>query len=155
MHIHDIMKAADYRMVQGRDWLWDFLGKDCREVIFESYGLHEINEHYPVSAVFHCASGEVRMLTVERGITEPALRWMAPRVHDAYMDSCAQTGQEPWQEPGITWLTDPADILSEILPALHPERRPDDNDNSYLYESNDMQMITEVEEPTSDIRINE
>lgn len=146
MHIHDILIAADYRMAQGRDWIWDFLGKDCREIMFESYGPPRSDEHYPVSAVFHCATGEVRMLTIEYGETKPALRWMHPSVHAAYEAACGMAKQQPWQEPFMIWVHDAQQILGEIPLALHPERRADDNDNSYLLESDDIQMFTEFEE---------
>lgn len=146
MHIQHILTAADHRMAQGRDWIWDFLGRDCREIMFESYGPPRSDEHFPVSAVFHCATGEVRMLTIEYGDGRPSLRWMHPSVHDAYVAACGMAKQEPWQEPFMTWITDPQQMLDEILPALHPERRPSDDDVSYLYEGEDAQMMAEFEE---------
>ena len=155
MHIHDILKTADYRMAQGRDWIWDFLGRDCREIMFESYGPPAADEHFPVSAVFHCATGEVRMLTVEYGDAKPALRWMHPDVHDAYVHACGLADQEPWKEPFMTWISDPLEIMREIRPALHPDRRASDDDLSYMYESKDVQMLTEMDHlPVSSAIIN-
>lgn len=136
MHIHQVMTAAHYRMVEGRDWLWDFLGRDCREILFESWGLHESDEHYPVSAVFNCASGEVRQLTVETG--DRAWRWMHPTAHAGYVLACRDLGEQPWAEPGIEWINDPAVMIEKIAAALHPERRPDDADESYRWEGGDL-----------------
>jgi len=141
MHIHEVMAAADYRMVEGRDWLWDFLGRDCREIIFEQYGLHESDEHFPVSAVFHCATGTVRQLTVE---TENQVhRWIDPECEPGYVLACSDIGEKPFREPGVTWTRDAAEILGRIRPALHPERRPDDTDESYRWEGSELEMITE------------
>jgi hypothetical protein len=138
MHIHDIMAAADYRMVEGRDWLWDFLGKDCREVLFESWGLHDGNEHFPVGAVFNCATGAVKQLTVETA--QGAWRWMSPECHAGYILACADLGEQPWHEPGLTWISDAAEILGIIAAALHPERRPDDADESYRWAPSETEM---------------
>lgn len=155
MHINDINAAADYRMVQGRDWIWDFLGRDCREVMFESYGPPRHDESYPVSAVFHCGSGDLRMLTVEHGPELPAHRWIAPSCVDAYLEACELGGYVPWAEIGITWVGDIHEIVSMIRPALHPDRRPSDDDLSYLYEAGDVQMMTEmVDGPPGDVRVN-
>ena len=133
MHIDQVMTAAHYRMVEGRDWLWDFQGKDCREVLFESWGLHDSNEHFPVSAVFHCDSGAVRQLTVET--KDGAWRWMAQQCHAGYILACADLGEQPWQEQGLTWVSDAAEILGMIAAALNPDRRPDDADESYRWSS--------------------
>lgn len=152
MHIHDVMKAADYRMVQGRDWLWDFLGKDCREILFESYGLHESDEHYPVDAVFHCATGDVRQLTVQM----PDLkvhRWMATDTHAGYVLACRDLGKTPYKEPGINWIEDAADIIKLITVALHPERRPDDADESYRWEGHDIDGSV-ARDNIGDVKIN-
>jgi hypothetical protein len=152
MHIHDVMKAADYRMVQGRDWLWDFLGKDCREILFESYGLHESDEHYPVDAVFHCATGDVRQLTVQM----PDLkvhRWMATDTHAGYVLACRDLGETPYKEPGINWIEDAADIIKLITVALHPERRPDDADESYRWEGHDIDGSV-ARDNIGDVKIN-
>jgi len=146
------MQAADYRMVQGRDWLWDFLGKDCREVLFESYGLHESHEHFPVDAVFHCATGDVRQLTVQM----PNLmvyRWMAPAAHAGYVLACKDLGETPYKEQGINWIETDADIIKLIAIALHPERRPDDTDESYRWEGSDLYMDT-VLDSVGDVNVN-
>ena len=152
MHIHEIMAAADYRIVQGRDWLWDFLGKDCREILFESYGLHESDEHYPVDAVFNCATGDVRQLTVQM----PDLkvhRWMATDTHAGYVLACRDLGETPYKEPGINWIEDAADIIKLITVALHPDRRPDDADESYRWEGSELDMDV-VHNDIGDVKIN-
>jgi hypothetical protein len=151
MHIHDVMAAADYRMVEGRDWLWDFLGKNCREILFESWGLHDHNEHFPVSAVFDCQSGEVKQVTVET--EQAAWRWMSADCHAGYVLACADLGADPWREPGITWINHAAEMLSKIAPALHPERRPDDRDESYRWEAGELPGNT-VRNSTGDVDIN-
>jgi len=152
MHIHEIMQAADYRMVQGRDWLWDFLGKDCREILFESYGLHESDEHYPVDAVFHCATGDVRQLTVQLPDLK-VYRWMAPDAHAGYVLACRDLGEAPYNEPGLTWISDADEIIKLITQALHPERRPDDSDESYRWEGSELEMDV-VRNDTGDVKIN-
>ena len=152
MHIDQVMTAAHYRMVEGRDWLWDFLGKDCREVLFESWGLHDSNEHFPVSAVFHCDSGAVRQLTVQM----PDLkvhRWMATDTHAGYVLACRDLGETPYKEPGINWIEDAADIIKLITVALHPERRPDDADESYRWEGHDIDGSV-ARDNIGDVKIN-
>jgi hypothetical protein len=126
-------------MVQGRDWLWDFLGKDCREVLFESWGLHESDEHYPVDAVFHCATGDVRQLTVQMP-NMLVYRWMTPDAHAGYVLACKDLGETPYKEQGLNWMDDAADIIKLIAIALHPERRPDDADESYRWEGSELEM---------------
>ena len=152
MHIHDVMAAADHRMVQGRDWLFDFLGKDCREVIFESYGLHDSDEHYPVDAIFCCTDGSVRQITVVLDDAK-SWRWMDPACHAGYILACADAGVEPWAEPDIVWLHDPQQILPLIRPALHPERRPSDADESYRW-IQDGEGFEERDEQPGDVSIN-
>lgn len=154
MHLHEVILAADYRMVQGRDWIWDFLGRDCREVMFESYGPPNHDESYPVSAVFHCGTAAVMMLTVERGHTSTADRWMDPGCRESYLEACRLGGHEPWAEPGIRWVHDEAEIIAGVRQALHPERRPSDDDVSYLYEGGDAQMLTEIVDAPGDVRVN-
>ena len=151
MHIHDIMAAADYRMVEGRDWLWDWLGRGCREVLFESWGLHDSDEHFPVSAVFHCETGAVRQVTIETATG--AWRWMDAECHAGYVLACADLGEKPWAEPGLNWIEDADTIVAMIAPALHPERRPSDTDESYRWDSGDIDMDVEHEE-TGDIAVN-
>jgi hypothetical protein len=139
MHINQVMIAADYRMVEGRDWIWDFLGKDCREILFESWGLHEQDEHYPVDAVFHCATGDVRQITVQMpNLT--VYRWMAADAHAGYVLACRDLGETPYREAGLIWIDDAAVIIKMIEAALHPERRPDDADESYRWEGNQLEM---------------
>ena len=151
MHIHEVMAAASYRMVEGRDWLWDWLGKDCREILFESWGLHDSNEHFPASAVFNCNTGAVRQVTIETATG--AWRWMDPSCHAGYVLACADLGEQPWQEPGLTWISDSLEILGMIAAALHPERRPDDADESYRWEGGDLQGDTDQDQQ-GDVQIN-
>ena len=151
MHIHDVMAAAHYRMVEGRDWLWDWLGKNCREILFESWGLHLSNEHFPVSATFSAADGSVKQLTVETGAG--FYRWIAPDCHPGYILACTDLGEKPWAEPGLNWIEDADTIVAMIAPALHPERRPSDTDESYRWDSGDIDMDVEHEE-TGDIAVN-
>jgi hypothetical protein len=145
------MAVAHYRMVEGRDWLWDFLGKNCREILFESWGLHDSNEHFPVSATFSADDGSVKQLTVETGTG--FYRWMDPSCHPGYILACADLGEKPWAEPGLTWIEDAETIVAMIAPALHPERRPSDTDESYRWDSGDIRMDIEREE-TGEVRVN-
>lgn len=151
MHIHEVMAAAHYRMVEGRDWLWDWLGRDCREILFESWGLHDSNEHFPASAVFHCETGAVRQVTIETAAG--AWRWMDPKCHAGYILACADLGEQPWREPGLTWISDGSEILSMIAAALHPERRPNEADESYRWEGSELQGETDRDQQ-GDIQIN-
>ena len=132
MHIHEVLAAADHRMVSGRDWMFDFLGKDCREILFEAYGHHDGSEPYPVDAVFCCADGSVRQLTVVLDETR-SWRWMDPACHAGYIMACADAAVEPWGEPDIVWLQDAGEMLNLVRPAIKPERRPDDADESYRW----------------------
>ena len=152
MHIHQVMAAANYRMVEGRDWIWDFLGKNCREVLFESWGLHESDEHYPVDLVFNCDTGDVRQLTIQQQDLT-VHRWMAPDAHAGYVLACRDLGETPYQEQGINWVESEAAILSMITSSLHPERRPDDTDESYRWEGSDLDMDT-VRDSVGDVNVN-
>ena len=151
MHIHQIMAAADYRMVEGRDWIWDFLGKNCREIMFESWGMRDSNEHFPVSATFSADDGTVKQLTVET--SNGFYRWIDHSCHAGYLLACRDLGEQPWAEPGLTWISDADSILAMIASALHPERRPSDTDESYRWDSGDIDMDVEHEE-TGDIAVN-
>jgi len=151
MHIHEVMAAADYRMVEGRDWIWDFLGKNCREILFESWGPHDSSEHFPVAATFSANDGAVKQLTVE---TDSGFyRWIDLSCHPGYMLACKDLGEKPWAEPGLIWIHDAAAIISMIAPALHPERRPSDTDESYRWEAGEIEMDS-VQITDGDIRIN-
>jgi len=145
------MAAASNRMVEGRDWLWDFLGKNCREILFESWGMHDSNEHFPVGATFSADDGAVKQLTVE---TSTAFyRWIDPSCHPGYILACRDLGEKPWAEPGLTWIEDADTILAMIAPALHPERRPSDTDESYRWESSEITMDVQRDD-TGDVWIN-
>jgi len=112
MHIHEVMAAADYRMVEGRDWIWDFLGKNCREILFESWGPHDSSEHFPVSATFSANDGAVKQLTVE---TDSGFyRWIDLSCHPGYMLACKDLGEKPWAEPGLIWIHDAAVPVTQM-----------------------------------------
>ena len=152
MHIQDILSAASYRVVEGRDGMFDFLGKDCRELVFESWGLHDPDEHYPVSVIFCCGDGDVKQITTES--ENGVHRWLSPNCHAGYVLACADIGEQPWQEPGMVWVQDPNEILRMIPASLHPERKPDDNDQSYRWETGDVPMQVEREDPMGDVIVN-
>ena len=83
----------------------------------------------------------MRQLTVE---TENQVhRWIDPECEPGYVLACSDIGEKPFREPGVTWTRDAAEILGRIRPALHPERRPDDTDESYRWEGSELEMITE------------